>query len=154
MFQRRRAAMFFMIVGMMMQAAQPGSGALCEVGRAALVDLPSTNAKNEYVETDPKRSGLMKLCPQLRQSLPNGYVAVNDDARARASQHYPTSAPPPPWAGIYSVDAPVMAADGQSATVAISWECSGPCGSDTVSRYIRTAKGWRREGSPRILRMY
>ncbi|MGW8136565.1 hypothetical protein [Sphingomonas zeae] len=146
--------MFFMIVGMMMQAAQPGSGALCEVGRAALVDLPSTNAKNEYVETDPKRSGLMKLCPQLRQSLPNGYVAVNDDARARASQHYPTSAPPPPWAGIYSVDAPVMAADGQSATVAISWECSGPCGSDTVSRYIRTAKGWRREGSPRILRMY
>ena len=146
--------MFFMILGMMMQAAQPGSGALCEVGRAALVDLPSTNAKNEYVETDPKRSGLMKLCPQLRQSLPNGYVAVNDDARARASQHYPTSAPPPPWAGIYSVDAPVMAADGQSATVAISWECSGPCGSDTVSRYIRTAKGWRREGSPRILRMY
>ena len=146
--------MFFMILGMMMQAAQPGSGALCEVGRAALVDLPSTNAKNEYVETNPKRSGLMKLCPQLRQSLPNGYVAVNDDARARAGQHYPTSAPPPPWAGIYSVDVPVMAADGQSATVAISWECSGPCGSDTVSRYIRTAKGWRREGSPRILRMY
>lgn len=146
--------MFFMILGLMMQAAQPGSGALCDVGRAVLVDLPSTSAKNEYVETAPERSGLMKLCPQLRHGLPDGYAAADDDARARASQHYPTSAPPPPWAGIYTVDAPVMAADGQSATVAISWECSGPCGSDTVNRYIRTAGGWRREGKPRVLRMY
>lgn len=146
--------MFVVILGMMVGAAQPGGGALCGVGRAALVDLPSTSAKNEYVETNPKRSVLMKLCPQLRHSLPDGYAAADDDARARASQHYPRPGPPPPWAGVYTIGAPVMAADGQSATVAISWECSGPCGSDTVSRYVRTAEGWRRDGNPKVLRMY
>lgn len=143
--------MFYWFADMMIEAALPSNGAPCDIGRAVIADLPSDRTRTEYVETDPRRSGLMKLCPQLGHSLPGGYLAADDGARARASQHVPTAGAPPPWAGIYTIGAPVLSADGRSATVAITWECSGPCGSETVSRYVRTEHGWQRDGKPEIL---
>ena len=147
--------MLFMIVSLLtapMAAQVVPSKSICDVGRAILADMLPGGGDESYLETDPERSGLMKLCPGLRAALPKGYRTVDDDARSRADIHAPILDQPSPKAAyIYAIGAPVIAADGRSATVEILCTCTGLCGSATRSRYIRTPQGWRRDGKPRML---
>ncbi|KTT97990.1 hypothetical protein NS355_10240 [Sphingomonas yabuuchiae] len=147
-------SMLFTIVSLLIapMAAQPApSKSVCDVGRAILADMRPWAGDETYLETDPERSGLMKLCPDLRTVLPSGYRMVNDDARRRADIHAPLPGPRPIAAYIYAIGSPIIATDGRSATVEVLCTCTGLCGSATRSRYIRTPQGWRRDGKPRML---
>jgi hypothetical protein len=125
---------------------------MCQLGRVVLADMPSKpDAGMYYFETDPTREGLVHECPQLARHLPQGYNPADDDARSRAAEHVPTPRPSRPPAVIYTLGVPVIAADGHSATVTITSECSGLCGGSAVYRYVRTPQGWRRDGKPRSL---
>lgn len=138
-------------IASLLTAPPTSSKSVCAIGRAVLADMRPWGGDESYLETDPDRSGLMKLCPDLRDALPKGYRAADADARSRADIHAPVPGPRPVAAYIYAVGSPVMAADGRSATVEIVCTCTGLCGSASRSRYIRTPQGWRRQGKPRML---
>lgn len=134
--------------------ASTGHGAapsrvICELGRVVVADMPPPSDPGIYfIETNPAQDGLMKMCPHLAHKLPAGYAAADDDARSRAAEHVPTPGPQRPPAVIATIGVPLIAADGRSATVKVTTECSGMCGSGMLYRYVRTAKGWRRDGKP------
>lgn len=129
--------------------------AICDIGRAALRDLPpiDRNAGEDvyYGGADPRHRGLLDVCPDLRNALPDGYRMADADAEKRASVHIPVPGNPPKWAGIYIVGVPELAADGKSAKVGFTFECTGLCGAGFESRYILTATGWQRDGKPHTL---
>ena len=124
---------------------------ICALGQTVMVDLPSPGiAGGSFIETDPARDDLMRLCPALAHKLPAGYLAADGDARSRAAEHVPTEGVQRPPALIITIAVPNIALDGRSATVLVTTECSGLCGSGAEYRYTRTHKGWRREGKSRI----
>ncbi len=140
------------ILALMIVSAGHGtapSPVICELGRVVVADLPPPSDPGIYfIETNPAQDGLMKKCPHLAHKLPAGYAAADNDARSRAARHVPTPGPQRPPAVIATIGVPLIAADGRSATVKVTTECSGMCGSGMLYRYVRTAKGWRRDGKP------
>lgn len=145
--------MLFALLSLMHVGAEPSEASrrdLCVLGHMVMADLPSgREAGSAYIETDPSRDELMKLCPTLARALPAGYLAADDDARSRAAEHAPTPGVQRPSALIVTIAIPSIAQDGRSATVMVTTECSGLCGSGTEYRYTRTHKTWRRQGKPR-----
>lgn len=129
--------------------------AICQVGRAALRDLPDINANRKfdtyYAAPDSYRRDLLTICPKLKAHLPKGYRIADDDARARASVGAPIPGHYTREASIYSIDVPELNGDFRSATVRMSHSCTGLCGSVSEAFYVRTAKGWRRQGEVRTL---
>lgn len=128
------------------------SAAVCEVGLAALQDLPpadkSQGNADSYFDNDPSHHGLPEVCPALGNSLPAGYSIADDAAWARANVHAPIPGKFTPPAFIYAIEVPKISADGMSATVEWGYTCTGLCGGGVVSHYARTPKGWRRQGGP------
>ena len=129
--------------------------AFCEVGRAELRDLPpaDTSGRSDsfYAAQDTNRRDLLVVCPKLQGGLPPGYRMADDDARRRAALHAPLPGVTTRPAFIYIAQASQMSADLRAATIRLSYECTGLCGGDFEAHYIRTAKGWRRQGEVRTL---
>ena len=153
-----RQQMIALVFGLMMTAASPSSAeikAVCEVGSVALRDLPSINGNKEfdsyYVAPNPSRPDLLTICPRLKGKIPKGYPIADDEARSRAAVHVPTPGQHMREAFIYSVGVPQISADAKSAVVHFSYSCTGLCGGELEARYIRTSKGWQREGDIRVL---
>ena len=125
---------------------------VCELGRVIVQDLPPAVPDpidvGYYVDSGPSRSGLLALCPNLREKLPAGYAIADYTAWARANIHAPLPGRPTAPAIIYTIGVPKLAADAQSATVEMTVTCTGLCGQGLVASYIRTRDGWRRDGQP------
>jgi hypothetical protein len=150
--------MISLVVGLMVTAVSPSSTKLavvCEIGSIALRDLPSINGNKEfdsyYAAPDPSGSDLLTLCPKLKAEIPKGYTIADDDARSRAAVHVPFPGQHVREAFIYSVGVPQVSSDSESAVVHFVYSCTGMCGGEFEARYIRTSKGWQREGAIRML---
>ena len=150
--------MIALVVGLMMTAASPSSAELtvvCEIGSIDLRDLPSINRNkgfdSYYVAPDPSRPDLLMICPRLKGEIPKGYTIADDDARSRAAVHAPIPGQHIREAFIYSVGVPQISSDVKSAVVRFAYSCTGLCGGELEARYIRTSKGWQREGQIRML---
>ncbi len=131
------------------------SSEMCQVGRAALQDLPAFNANRSYASyyasPDSVRKDLLDVCPELRRLVPKGYPFADDDARARAGSHVPVPGESnPPATEIFAIDPPRVSRDGKTAMVTMRYECSGLCGGYTEFIYLRTAAGWRQK-TPRVI---
>jgi hypothetical protein len=131
------------------------SAAICEVGRAALHDLPPADKTGRsdtyYAGADTHHRDLLEVCPKLRGALPTDYALADDDARSRVAIHAPVPGTDPRPAFIYAIDVPDISDDRKSATVHIRYDCTGLCGGAFEAHYIRTAKGWQRQGDIRML---
>ena len=158
-FSLRRGAAMLTLMAISMAVAPTKAvtfGAICEVGRAALHDLPPADktgrADTYYAGADTHHRDLLEVCPKLRGALPTDYPLADDDARSRAAIHAPVPgiANPRP-AFIFAIDVPDMSDDLRSATVRIRYDCTGLCGGAFEAHYVRTAKGWQRQGDIRML---
>ena len=151
--------MITLIGGLIAVASMPnaaGSAAVCEVGRVALLDLPTLNHNPEldayYAGIDSEHHDLLDICPQLRDAIPTGYPLADDDARARANDHRAVvSGPQGKAAFIYSIGIPEISEDGKTAVVSMSYSCTGLCGAGFQATYVRGAYGWKRQGEIRNL---
>ncbi len=127
---------------------------ICDLGRAVVQDLPwpvqAPSQGGVFVDADANRPSLLTVCPELRRALPAGYAIAKEDDRARAAIAVPTKGVHFLTATLYTIGIPTFAADGQSATVAWSYICTGLCGATLVSRYSRSATGWHLDGKPQI----
>lgn len=146
------------VVGLMMTAASPSSAeptVVCEIGSIALRELPSISHNKGfdayYVAPDPSHPDLLTICPDLKGKIPKSYLIADDDARSRAAVHAPISGQHIREAFIYSVGVPQISSDVKSAVVHLAYSCTGLCGGELEARYIRTSKGWQREGEIRML---
>lgn len=145
-------SMIFVVLNILIQAGQPSrSVPLCEVGRAALRDLPlinhNLNIPSYYGDFKPGQPNLLTRCPQLKHAIPDGYPPADDASRARANgaeQGIGEAYRPP--AALYSVGIPELSADGRHATVSLGYSCTGLCGAAYIARYVRTRRGWVRDG--------
>jgi hypothetical protein len=147
-----------MLTLLMAFAAATGTGdqmilsEVCQVGRAALRDLPGFNANRDfrsyYAKPGGGRQDLLDVCPSLLPLVTRLYPLADDKARAEASIHGPVagqSAFTPTQ--IFSVAPPIISPDGKSAVVTMRYECSGLCGGYTDFSYVRTPAGWRQEAA-------
>ena len=144
--------------GLMLAATSPSTtklAAICKVGSIAMRDLPEINAKRRfdayYAAPDPNGRDLLTICPKLKADIPDGFRIADDDARSRAAVHAPVPGRPVREAVIYFVGVPEISRNARSAVVHFSYSCTGLCGGELEGRYVRTATGWRREGSIRML---
>lgn len=133
----------------------PTPSDVCEVGRAALRDLPTINQNRGfdtyYAGADSQHRDLLEVCPELQSQLPTGYPLANDDARARAAIHAPAPGDQPRPAFIYAIEVPEISNDRKTATVHMGYSCTGLCGAGFEARYVRTSEGWQRQGEVRML---
>jgi hypothetical protein len=150
--------MIALVISVAMTAAAPKLAertTVCEVGIIALHDLPSINGNKEfdsyYASSELGHPDLLTICPKLKLKVPKGYPIADDDARSRAAVHVPTPGRHVREAFIYSVGIPVVSSDMKSAVVHFEYSCTGLCGGQFQARYIRTAKGWQREGAIQML---
>ncbi len=131
------------------------SAAICEVGRAALHDLPPADKTGRsdtyYAGADAHHRDLLEVCPKLRSNLPADYPLANSDARNRAAIHAPIPGVNTRPAFIYAINVPEISDDLKSATVHMGYDCTGLCGGGFEAHYVRTAKGWQRQGEIRML---
>jgi len=150
--------MIALLIGLMLTAASPSSASstvVCKVGSVALHDLLKINSSKEvdtyYASTIPDRPDLLTVCPKLKAELPKGYPIADADARSRAAVHAPPPGQQVREAFIYSVGVPEISSDSKSAVVHFGFSCPGLCGAELEVRYIRTSKGWQRDGEIRML---
>ena len=151
--------MIALIGGLIAAASMPNaapSATICEVGRVALRDLPSINHNGSfdayYAGVDAEHHDLLEVCPKLKAVIPIGYPLADDDALARAKIHVPPLTGQWPRAAfIYSINIPEISADLKTAVVHMGYSCTGLCGAGFEAVYVRTAKGWKRQGEIRNL---
>ena len=128
---------------------------ICEVGRAALRDLPPADLGGSsdiyYEGPNTNHHDLLGMCPELKDILPTGYLLADSDARRRAAVHVPLVGTNTRPASIYTIQIPEISADRQSAIVHFAYRCTGLCGGEFDARYVRTSRGWQRDGSVRTL---
>lgn len=128
---------------------------ICEVGRVALRDLPPADlggSSDTYYEgPDANHHDLLAMCPKLTDMLPTGYLLADSDARKRAAVHVPLAGTTTRPASIYTIQLPQISADRQSAIVHFAYRCTGLCGGEFDARYVRTSRGWQRDGPARTL---
>ncbi len=150
--------MIILITGLIAAVSAPSaarSAAICEVGRVALRDLPAINHNRGfdayYAGANPEHRDLLEVCPKLKAMLPVGYPLADDDARARAKVGFPRPGQHQHTreAFIYSISVPEISADLKSAVVHMGYSCTGLCGAGFEASYVRTAKGWLRQGEIR-----
>lgn len=147
--------MLALVTGLMTAALPPSSStsaAVCEAGRAALRDLPAANRdpnSDSYYSTAPDRRDLLNECPKLRNELP--IPLADEDARARATIHVPSPVHNPRPAFIYRIDIPKLSDGLTTAVVRFEYSCTGLCGGIFEAHYVRTSKGWQRQGEIRML---
>lgn len=145
------------IAALMAAALAPREAApvmICEVGRIALRDLPLANRNrgyDSYYGASSSHKDLLAVCPKLRREVPAGYPMADDDARARAAVHVPLPTNNPRPAFIYTIDIPQISDDLKTAVVRFEYSCTGLCGGILEARYVRTHKGWQRQGAIRVL---
>ena len=165
--QRERASIGFCLTGeaimlamtviLMAVATQSpaGSKAICEVGRAALRDLPpvdtSMASDTYYAGAGASDDDLLAKCPKLQRFLPDGYRRADDEAQRRADIHAPSPDTPARAAVIYTIRVLKLSTDRHAATVQVTYVCTGLCGGAFEARYVRTSKGWQRQGEVRPL---
>ncbi len=117
----------------------------CEIGRLAVADLRPAPSSETYLEVDLAHSELIKLCPALGPQLPQGIAAANARARSSATGKRP-------WRGaratVYTIEIPRLVADRDHAAAEVWLRCGGLCGRGHILFYVRTTKGWRRDGKP------
>ncbi|WP_267397655.1 MULTISPECIES: hypothetical protein [unclassified Sphingomonas] len=150
--------MFTLITGLSAAALVPAaatSSAVCDVGRVALRDLPKSDRNPDYdiyyAGAGRPREDLLATCPQLQSELPAGYPLADDDARKRASVGAPIPGHFTRPAFIYSIRIAVLSVDRKTATVFFDRSCTGLCGGRSEAHYVRTSKGWKRQGVIRTL---
>lgn len=151
--------MLTVITGLLIAAAAPPSAApsaaLCDVGRAALRDLPMVNHNPKfdsyYAGVGRSREDILKVCPTLRSKVPAGYPLADADALRRAHVGAPIPGVSTKSAFIYAISVAEISADGKTATVHFDCMCTGLCGSRSEGRYVRTRRGWRLSGEIRTL---
>ncbi|WP_380786339.1 hypothetical protein [Sphingomonas sp. R86521] len=151
--------MLTVITGLLLAAAAPPSAApsaaLCDVGRAALRDLPMVNqnpkSDSYYAGLGRSREDILEVCPTLRNEVPAGYPLADADALRRAHVGAPIPGESTKSAFIYTISVTKISADGKTATVHFDCMCTGLCGSRSEGRYGRTPKGWRLLGEIRTL---
>jgi hypothetical protein len=123
------------------------SAAMCDVGRMALKDLHEMNSNPQFDAYYDAANPVTHACPALRHDIPAGFRIADRDAWARANVHAPIPGKTVRPALIYSIGLPRISDDLQTATVSLSYTCTGLCGGSLVARYVRTAGGWRRDGT-------
>lgn len=145
--------MFTLISALVAAVAAPSalSTAICDVGQLALKDLPEINHNNRFDAYFSSADPLLMACPKLQSALPAGYPLADRDARARVSVHAPLPDQYTRPAFIYWISIPKISADLRKATVEMGYECTGLCGGSFVAHYVRTSKGWRREGAIKLI---
>lgn len=122
------------------------SSVTCGIIREEFNDAFLRNPDRQFELYFDAKSPAMKSYPALRSEKPAEARPANDDAWARANDHGPRAGQTVKGANIYAIDVPQFASDTQSATVKVSYTCTGLCGGGWISRYVRTAGGWRRDG--------
>ena len=128
------------------EAPLTSPGDACELGRLAIEDLRPVHAGATYVEVAPKRSELLKLCPELRRYLPKGIAAADVNARSCASGKVTAIRCHGVHSGVYLIDRPRTIAGPDHAAVEVWFQCGGACGRGYIIFFVRTAQGWRRDG--------
>lgn len=121
-----------------------------ELGRLSIAELRPVGGRKTYIELNPKRSELLRLCPELRRYRPKNVVAADANARLCASGKVTSRRCHGPRSGVYSIDRPRIVAETDHAVTEVSFQCGGTCGRGYVIFYVRTAKGWHRDGEPRM----
>lgn len=138
-----------MLVAAVMADPLPGSdraSVTCDISRTEIRDaLQGSRDPQLELYLDPG-SPAMTSCPALHQQKAGGTSLADDDAWARANVHAPRPRIKVKEAKIFSIGASQFASDMQSATVKVSYTCTGLCGEGWTSRYVRTSSGWRRDG--------
>jgi len=120
----------------------------CALGRLAIEDLRPVYAGATYVEVDPERSELLKICPELRRYLPKGIVAADANVRSCPSGRVTATRCHGPHSGIYTIERPRAVAGPDHAAIEVWFQCGGACGRSYINFFVRTAQGWRRDGKP------
>lgn len=137
------------LVAAVMAAPLPGSdqaSVTCDISRTEIRAALQGNRDPQFeLYLDPGSPALAS-CPALHQEKPGGTGLADDDAWARANVHAPRPGIKVKEAKIFSIGAPQFTSDMQSATVKVSYTCTGLCGGGWTVRYVRTADGWRRDG--------
>jgi len=123
------------------------STAICDVGKLALKGLPEINYNKRFDAYFSNADPLLIACPRLRREIPAGYRPEDDEARGRANEHAPIPGRHVRPAFVYWISIPQISSDLRNATVEMGYECTGLCGATFVAHYVRTSKGWRREGA-------
>lgn len=149
--------MLFLIASLIASVEAPNvapPAVVCAVGRAALRDLPfphlSLSGGVNYFDADPRRHGLLEVCPSLRADIPAGYSVADEDAWTRANTHVPVPGQTILPASIYDVSVPKISSNGRYATVEWGYTCTGLCGSRFVAHYILSSGMWRRERQDQV----
>jgi hypothetical protein len=149
----KRVSMLNLIVILMFAAGAPTAAEtqqICDVGRAAFHDLPPASlggSSDTYFDgPDANRNDLLSMCPALKAMLPIGYRLADSDARQRAAVHVPQEGTATRPASIYTIRLPEISANRQSAVVRFAYRCTGLCGGAFEARYVRTLRGWQRDG--------
>ncbi len=127
--------------------------AACEVGAAAIADLPvvvnaNPNPKLPLFYSDRATSALnlVQVCPELRNALPKTLPLAGAAEFANLAE--PTSTHP---IGMIDIAQPTVNPDLQSATVDIDYRCNGMCGIRWRLTYRRNGAGWRLAGEPVVI---
>lgn len=133
---------------MRIEAPLTSPSAACELGRLVIADLRPVYAGNTYVEVDPRRSELMKLCPNLHMYRPRGIAVAGPKARFCVSAKATAVRCQDTHSGIYTIERPRTVASPSHAAVEVWFQCGGTCGRGYIYFYVRNAKGWHRDGEP------
>ncbi|RYF47910.1 MAG: hypothetical protein EOO38_11205 [Cytophagaceae bacterium] len=128
---------------------------ICDVGRVALHDLPvvACDLKYDtyYAGEGRSQQDILSICPKLQNEIPAEYRLSDDDARKRANVGAPIPGQFTKPAFIYSISVADLSADQTTATVHFDVSCTGLCGGRSEARYVRTSRGWQRQGEVRTL---
>ena len=129
-------------------SAPPGP-AVCTLGRRIVADLADrmrSDSGQVYVAArrDDGTATLLSRCPRLLDMSPARLALTDEPARHRAADHGPGVRGP--HATVFWIATPVFASDRRSATVTLTYDCSGLCGGEFEQRYRRTRDGWRADG--------
>lgn len=120
----------------------------CELGRLVIADLRPVYAGNTYVEVDPRKSELMKLCPDLHMYRPKGVAVASPHVRSCVSGKVTPVRCQSMHSGIYTIEQPRTVAAPNHAAVEVWFQCGATCGRGYIYFYVRNAKRWRRDGEP------
>ncbi len=118
----------------------PPEAPVCALARTAIADyvaMTKLTAPDVALDTTSPSAAIFAQCPQILAALPAPFRAATGDEMARVRDAF-TRNP----ATVYTVTAPEIAPDGQSATISIGYYCSGLCGFGYRLHYVRKGDAW------------
>jgi hypothetical protein len=138
------------LVATLEQHSPPSTKTECEVGAAALADLPlldrMSNGPTRFYDG---QSPMILQCPNLRAKAPPSITAATsaeDEAVADS-----TGSGSGRRVVIYRIGIPVLTAHNTEATMRISYRCAGLCGGVWELSYVRQGGHWKQKSPPKLV---